>query len=107
MTPESRKAFAAKKAKDLTSISERLVAKNREMQKALVEQSKGLGTTPSDKVQRIDEGRKGGDARTTRPTIKENVDPKPAPAAAGLDKTIGVMVAKSPEDIAIVMEDLV
>lgn len=98
---------AVKKANDLTSISERLVAKNRAMQKALVEHSKGSDATPSDKPQKIDEDRKGGKARTTRPTIKENVDPTPAPATAG-PESVNVMEApKSPEDIATVMEEVV
>lgn len=99
---------AIKKARDLTSISERLVTKNREMQKALVEQQNGGSATPNDNPQRIDEGRKGGNSRTTRPTILENVDPTPAPASAGPDKSVNVMEApRSPEDIAGVMEEVV
>jgi len=97
---------ALKKAKDLVSISERLVARNRDMQKALVEHSQGSDATRS-RPGKIDEGRKGGQARTTRPTIKENIDREPAPAAAGPDK-VGVMESpKSPEGIAAVMEEVV
>jgi len=96
---------ALKSASDLRSISERLVAKNREMHKALIENPQGSDTAQRG---RIDESRKGGKARTTRPTIKENVDQTPAPATAGPDKQLGVMEApKSPEDIATVMEDVV
>ena len=99
---------ARKKAKDLTSISERLVAKNREMQRALVEHTKGSTTTASDTPQRIDESRKGGTARTTRPTLRESVDPNPVQPAAGPDRSVNIMEApKSPEDIATVMEEVV
>lgn len=98
---------AVKRARDLTSISERLVAKNREMQKALVEQLNGGDATPGGQ-QKIDEARKGGDPKTTRPTIRENVDPTPPEPAAGPDKSVSVMEApKSPEDIASTMEEVV
>lgn len=99
---------ASRQAKHLRSISERLVAKNREMQKAIAENSNGGEATSSKTPKRIDEKRKGGKAQTTRPTIAENVDQTPAGPAAGPDRTVGVMQGpRSPEDIASVMEEQV
>jgi len=97
---------AIKKAHNLTSISERLVKKNREMQQALVEHAKGRGA-PSGDRKKIDEGRKGGEPRTTRPTIKENVDRRSPAPAAGPDRTNVMSAPQSPEDIATVMEEVV
>ena len=95
---------AVKKATHLTSISERLVAKNREMQKALVENA--TESTPTDPA-RIDEGRKSGKPRTTRRTIKENVDPAPPQKAAGPDRFNMMEAPRSPEGIAASMEEVV
>lgn len=92
---------AIQEAKRLQSISERLVTSNSKMQKALAE-SDGNGTTKS-----IEETRKGGKPRTTRPTLTENVDPTPPPPAAGPDKTGVTGAPRTPQDIAETMEEVV
>jgi hypothetical protein len=92
---------AVSKAKRCIQISERVLKRNRALERTLTE-SRGA---PSGNTTRIDGSRSAAPRRTTQRTLKENVEPTSAPKR---EASIGTMnTPRNPAEIAGVMDEVV
>lgn len=102
--------IAVKKAKRVQDIAEKVMRRNR------ILESK-MGTSPSRAItegngkkglnRRLDNKRQGGKGRTTRRTLKENVDRIPPARAAGPDRQVnGTSEPRTPDEIAATLGEI-
>lgn len=91
---------ATRKARNLQGISERLIKRSRQLERAVSEGSVKVIAG------KLDAGRQGGQPCTSRPTIRENIDRQPVGRAAGPDHMVSVMSApRTPDEIAATIEE--
>jgi len=90
---------AVAKAKRCINISERVLKRNRELERSINEGKTSQGTTG-----RIDTSRRGGQRQTTQRTLKESVEPAPAKP----EVPVGTMLPpRTPAEVAASMDEVV
>jgi hypothetical protein len=92
---------AVSKAKRCIQISERVLKRNRALERTLTE-SRG---TPSGNTARIDGSRNAAPRRTTQRTLKENIEPTSVPKREAPTGTMNT--PRNPAEIAGVMDEVV
>ena len=94
---------AIQKAQRCVSISERVLRRNRQLEKVVTE---GVTQPTSEKPKRLDGSRSNGSRQTTQRTLKENVERAQAPAPQTV--TVATMTPpRSPQEIAAFVEETV
>ena len=94
---------AIQKAQRCVSISERVLRRNRQLEKVVTE---GVAQPTSEKPKRLDGSRSNGSRQTTQRTLKENVERAQAPAPQTV--TVATMTPpRSPQEIAAFVEETV
>jgi hypothetical protein len=95
---------ATQKAQRCVSISERVLRRNRQLEKVVTE---GVGQpTATEKPKRLDGSRSNGSRQTTQRTLKENVERAPATTPQAI--SVATMTApRSPQEIAAFVEETV
>jgi hypothetical protein len=94
---------AIQKAQRCVSISERVLRRNRQLEKVVTE---GVDQPTSEKPKRLDGSRSNGSRQTTQRTLKENVERAPAPTPQAIP--VATMTApRSPQEIAAFVEETV
>jgi hypothetical protein len=94
---------AVSKAKRCVAISERVLKRNRVVERALSESK----VTPANRTTRIDASRSDGQRRTTQHTLKESVGTAGQPALKRVVPVGTMNPPRSPDDIAAGMDETV
>lgn len=94
---------AIQKAQRCVSISERVLRRNRQLEKVVTE---GVTQPAPEQPKRLDGSRSNGSRQTTQRTLKENVERTPAPPPQAIP--VATMTApRSPQEIAAFVEETV
>lgn len=99
--------IAIKKANRVQGIAEKVMKRNRILESKMGTNPSKAITEGNGKKGRLDNKRQGGKGRTTRRTLKENVDRIPPARAAGPDRQInGTTEPRTPDEIAATLGEI-
>ena len=92
---------AVRKAKQVVSISERVLTRNRQLERNVVSENR---TATSKNTGRIDGLRSNGQRQTTQRTLRENIERRPP---AQPQQTTNMVAPRTPAEIAQSMEEVI